>query len=277
MRRRATWATDCLAALEAAEREGGDIRGRQSAALVVVAPRGDRAADGGPPDRPARGRSRRPGRRAAAAGRAAQGLPARGGRRRARRGRRPRRGAGRVRSRARASSRDNAELAFWHGVTLAANGREAEARELLERAYAEREGWRELLRRLPASGLFPDDQELIGSTMTRPAPSGVPRQGEDLRPRRRGGQRGRLLPSRGARAQGRARRRRRRARRGRGDRGRPVAARPRRVPARLALQVPARRSRPGRQQARRDARAAGGARAGRAPWWSTPSAATAGT
>jgi tetratricopeptide (TPR) repeat protein len=55
----------------------------------------------------------------------------------------------------------NAELAFWHGVTLAANGREAEARELLERAYAERDGWRELLRRLPASGLFPDDQELI--------------------------------------------------------------------------------------------------------------------
>ena len=58
---------------------------------------------------------------------------------------------------AHAEQPDNAELAFWHGVTLAANGREAEARELLERAYAERDGWRELLRRLPAAGLFPDD------------------------------------------------------------------------------------------------------------------------
>jgi tetratricopeptide (TPR) repeat protein len=55
----------------------------------------------------------------------------------------------------------NAELAFWHGVTLAASGREQEARELLQQAYREGEGWRELLRRLPASGLFPDDRELI--------------------------------------------------------------------------------------------------------------------
>jgi uncharacterized Ntn-hydrolase superfamily protein len=62
---------------------------------------------------------------------------------------------------AHAKQPDNAELAFWHGVTLAANGREAEARELLERAYGERDGWRELLRRLPESGLFPDDQDLI--------------------------------------------------------------------------------------------------------------------
>ena len=39
-----------LAALEAAEAEGGDVRGRQSAAMLVV-PRGGRAvaADGGPP------------------------------------------------------------------------------------------------------------------------------------------------------------------------------------------------------------------------------------
>jgi hypothetical protein len=46
-------------------------------------------------------------------------------------------------------------------VTLAASGREQEARELLQQAYREGEGWRELLRRLPASGLFPDDRELI--------------------------------------------------------------------------------------------------------------------
>jgi len=64
-------------------------------------------------------------------------------------------------SAAHAEQPDNAELAFWHGVTLAANGREPEARELLERAYAEREGWRELLRRLPEAGLFPDDPALL--------------------------------------------------------------------------------------------------------------------
>gem|GEM_PF-3593428 len=33
--------------------------------------------------------------------------------------------------------------------------------EELEQAYREGEGWRELLRRLPASGLFPDDRDLL--------------------------------------------------------------------------------------------------------------------
>ena len=74
---------------------------------------------------------------------------------------------------AHAEQPDNAELAFWHGVTLAANGREAEARELLERAYAQREGWRELLRRLPAAGLFPDDPALLDRMTARsPGPPG---------------------------------------------------------------------------------------------------------
>jgi hypothetical protein len=52
-------------------------------------------------------------------------------------------------------------LAFWHGVALAANGREQEARAQLDQAYRAGDGWRELLRRLPAAGLFPDDPELI--------------------------------------------------------------------------------------------------------------------
>jgi tetratricopeptide (TPR) repeat protein len=62
---------------------------------------------------------------------------------------------------AHAEQPDNAELAFWHGVALAAEGREQEAREQLALAYRDREGWRELLRRLPASGLFPDDPALL--------------------------------------------------------------------------------------------------------------------
>ncbi|MEA2420890.1 MAG: hypothetical protein QOE60_3096 [Thermoleophilaceae bacterium] len=149
-----------LAALEAAEGEGGDIRGRQSAALVVVAPRAsgqpmeDRPVDLRVDDHPdpvvelrrllgLHGSYQRVeiGDELAAAG--------------------DLEGALAEYRAAHAGQPDNAELAFWHGVTLAANGREAEARELLERAYAERESWRELLRRLPEAGLFPDDQELV--------------------------------------------------------------------------------------------------------------------
>ena len=86
---------------------------------------------------------------------------------------------------------DHPELAFWHGVTLAAGGREQDARALLRRAYADSEGWRELLRRLPAAGLFPDDAEL-----DRPMTglSRVPRPRQDPRARRGRRQRGGLLP-----------------------------------------------------------------------------------
>jgi uncharacterized Ntn-hydrolase superfamily protein len=149
-----------LAALDAAEAEGGDLRGRQSAALLVVAGR----ATGEPMrDRPVDlrvedhadpvGELRRLVELAATYHRieAADELAA----------------AGDVDAAleeyaaAHAEQPGNAELAFWHGVSLAASGREQEARELLAQAYREREGWRELLRRLPASGLFPDDPQLI--------------------------------------------------------------------------------------------------------------------
>jgi uncharacterized Ntn-hydrolase superfamily protein len=149
-----------LAALEAAEREGGDIRGRQSAALVVVAPRPtgrpmrDRPVDLRVDDHPdpvpeLRRLLRLAGsyhRIEVADERAAAGDV---------------QGALEQYAAAHAEQPRNAELAFWHGVALAANGREREGRELLEQAYRERDGWRELLRRLPESGLFPDDQELI--------------------------------------------------------------------------------------------------------------------
>jgi uncharacterized Ntn-hydrolase superfamily protein len=149
-----------LAALEAAEGEGGDIRGRQSAALVVVAGR----ATGAPmDDRPVDlrvedhadpigelGRLVRLGEtykrievadELAAAGDVEAALA--------------------EYAAAHAEQPDNAELAFWHGVALAANGREDEARGHLEWAYRERDGWRELLRRLPAAGLFPDGRDLL--------------------------------------------------------------------------------------------------------------------
>jgi tetratricopeptide (TPR) repeat protein len=56
---------------------------------------------------------------------------------------------------------DSIELAFWHGACLAAVGREDEARQILRQVFDGRAGWAELLRRLPAAGLFPDDRELI--------------------------------------------------------------------------------------------------------------------
>ena len=64
----------------------------------------------------------------------------------------------------------------------------------------------------------------------------VPRPGQDLRARRRRRRRGGVAAARGARAEGRPRRRRRRPRRRGRAGGRPVAARPGRLPPRLALQ-----------------------------------------
>jgi uncharacterized Ntn-hydrolase superfamily protein len=147
-------------ALEAAEREGGDLRGRQSAALLVVAPRAsghpteDRLFDLRVDDHPdpvtelrrLLGLSRAYervdlGDELAAAGKVEEALA--------------------EYAAAHSEQPDSAELAFWHGVALAANGREEEARPMLERAYAQGDGWRELLRRLPEAGLFPDDPELV--------------------------------------------------------------------------------------------------------------------
>ena len=149
-----------LAALEAAEGEGGDLRGRQSAALVIVSAR----ATGNPlEDTPVNlrvedhrdplGELRRlvgmrraydrvdVGDQLAAAGDVEGALEEYEAAHRAQPG--------------------NAELAFWHGVALAANGREAEATEVLRPAFAADSRWAELLKRLPAAGLFPDDGELI--------------------------------------------------------------------------------------------------------------------
>ena len=149
-----------IAALEAAEHEGGDIRGCQSAAIVVVAgqatgaPMKDRPVDLRVDDHrdPVRELRRLVG-LAASYHRieVADELAAAG----------DLDGAAQEYAAAHAEQPGNAELAFWHGVTLAAGGREQEARELLEQAYREGEGWRELLRRLPASGLFPDDRDLL--------------------------------------------------------------------------------------------------------------------
>jgi uncharacterized Ntn-hydrolase superfamily protein len=144
-----------LAALEAAEREGGDLRGRQSTALLVVSPQGGelpfdlRVEDHGDPlsELSRLVAARRAYRRVDVGDELAASGDVEG--------------ALAEYTAAYESQPDNAEFAFWHGVALASAGREGEARPLLDAAYRENEGWRELLRRLPAAGLFPDDQALI--------------------------------------------------------------------------------------------------------------------
>jgi uncharacterized Ntn-hydrolase superfamily protein len=106
-----------LTALDAAQAAGGDIRGMQSAALIVVGPtRLDRRVDD---DRDPLVELRR--------------LVDLG--------------------------HDNPEGWFWHGISLAAKGDVDSGRDHVLRAYAVDDGWRELLRRLPASGLL--DEALV--------------------------------------------------------------------------------------------------------------------
>ncbi len=149
-----------LAALDAAEAEGGDLRGRQSAAMVIVAARAtgnpaeDRPADLRVDDHahPVRELRRLVGlRRAYERVDVGDQLAAAGDVEGAR---------GEYES-AHRSQPDNLELAFWHGVALAANGRKDEAAPILRRAFAAHPGGIELLKRLPAAELFPDDGELI--------------------------------------------------------------------------------------------------------------------
>ena len=109
-----------LAALDAGQAAGGDIRGMQSAALIVVSPgaRLDRRVDD----------HREP----------------------------------LVELRRLVDlDRDNPEGWFWEGIGLAYGGDVDAGRTLVERAYATGDHWRELLRRLPATGLVPDDPDVL--------------------------------------------------------------------------------------------------------------------
>jgi len=151
-----------MSALEAAQREGGDIRGQQSAALVVVS--GDRNA---PPwerlfdlrvedSRAPLAELRRLLGTARAYRVATQGddyLT-----------------AGKVDSALVAyalsgtmlpDSAVNGELVYWHAVTLADRGRVEEALPLFRRAFAQDTAWATLLWRLPRVGLLAADSATI--------------------------------------------------------------------------------------------------------------------
>jgi uncharacterized Ntn-hydrolase superfamily protein len=53
------------------------------------------------------------------------------------------------------------ELPFWHAVTLASVGREKDAEPIFRRVFTNEPQWAELLTRLPAAGLLPNDAALV--------------------------------------------------------------------------------------------------------------------
>ena len=152
-----------LAALEAAQAEGGDIRGKQSAAILIVnakssgRPWFDKAFDLRVEDHPEPVQELR---RLVHLSRAYAHMNA---------GdealtRSDIEGALREYGAAQKMVTDkqtNGEMAFWHAVTLVGVNRFDEAVPLFRRAFAQDPLWRELVPRLPKAGALPDDSALI--------------------------------------------------------------------------------------------------------------------
>jgi uncharacterized Ntn-hydrolase superfamily protein len=149
-----------LAALDAAEAEGGDIRGRQSAAIVVVKARSsgrpwaDRVFDLRVEDH---AQPLVELRRLVRLQRAYNHMTA---------------GddcvatndwacAEREYGAARGLEPANAEMAFWYGIALATAGKLEPARPLFAQAFAADPRWRELVKRLPGVNQLPKDPKLL--------------------------------------------------------------------------------------------------------------------
>ncbi|MFQ5690828.1 MAG: DUF1028 domain-containing protein [Gemmatimonadota bacterium] len=62
---------------------------------------------------------------------------------------------------------DRSEPVFWHAVTLASVGRAEESLPLFAKAFGMREEWRTLVPRLVPAGLLPDDKSLIARILAR--------------------------------------------------------------------------------------------------------------
>jgi uncharacterized Ntn-hydrolase superfamily protein len=149
-----------LTALEAAESQGGDLRGKQSAALIIVSakPSGrpwmDRRFDLRVDDHPEPLKELR---RLVTLQRAYNFMNE---------GdlaleHKDTDAALAAYSSAEKLAPGNAEMIFWHAISLVGVDRVDQALPLLQRAYAADPRWRELLTRLPAAGLLPDDPKLL--------------------------------------------------------------------------------------------------------------------
>jgi hypothetical protein len=53
------------------------------------------------------------------------------------------------------------EIVFWHAVTLVTSGDVDASLPLFKKAFTREPMWADLLGRLPAAGLFPDDPKLL--------------------------------------------------------------------------------------------------------------------
>jgi hypothetical protein len=60
---------------------------------------------------------------------------------------------------------ENAEMAFWHAVALATNGRLDASRPLFRKAFMADPRWRELVRRLPAVDQLPKDPKVLAEIL----------------------------------------------------------------------------------------------------------------
>ncbi|HHH41384.1 MAG TPA: DUF1028 domain-containing protein, partial [Chloroflexi bacterium] len=155
-----------VAALEAGEAAGGDIRGRQSAALLVVRgePTGkvweDRAIDLRVEDHPDPVRElKRLLRLFRAYEHMNQGDQAME--------RNDVEGALRAYSAAEALAPDNLEMKYWHAVSLVNLGRVDKALSLFKEIFAEEANWRLLTTRLPAVGLLQVDKKVLKAILAQ--------------------------------------------------------------------------------------------------------------
>ena len=149
-----------LASLEAAQGAGGDIRGRQSAAILIVKgvksdkPWNDRVLELRIEDHPEPIKELR---RLVTLWRAYDRMNA---------GdlaveKNDVDGAVKEYAAAEAMFPDMDEFVFWHAATLAQKGRIEDSLPLFARAFRMQPGWFLLVPRLPASGLLPDDKKVI--------------------------------------------------------------------------------------------------------------------
>lgn len=149
-----------LAALDAAQTVGGDIRGKQSAAIIVVTgkptgqPWKDRTFDLRVDDSPEPLKELR---RLVTLQRAYNHMNA---------GdlaveKKDNEGALREYAAAERLVPDNAEMIYWHAVALVNMGRVEESLPLFKRVFAMDRNWIELTPRLPKSGLLPNDPKII--------------------------------------------------------------------------------------------------------------------
>lgn len=168
-----------LAALDAAQAAGGDIRGRQSAAIVVVTgkPTGmawkDRTFDLRVDDSPEPLQELR---RLVKLQRAYNHMNA---------GdlaveKKDNEGALREYSAAEKLVPNNAEMIYWHAVALVNMGRVDDSLPLFRKVFAMDRNWVTLTPRLPKSGLLPDDPKIIERIVSvgpsvKPAPRSDPR------------------------------------------------------------------------------------------------------